>query len=109
MKAEGLVNGTHHVSVVPAGSAREEHAGDTEKADMRPTHDQIYLAEKVNEHYEGGHRGLVTPGALQRWNACYGVGLVTGALRLLHGFPPEDEVRSPYAYVAAVLRNLDAA
>ena len=89
-------------SKASADSAAQEQGGDI-VIDNRPTHDQIYLAEKVNDRYEGGSRGLVTPAVLQRWNRRYGVVLVSDALRLLHGFPPGDQVRSPYAYLAHIL------
>ena len=105
MWSEGNVNGSHYSSVASADSARS--AGDIGKTGSknRPTHDQIYLAEKLNYYSDGGKRGFITPAAIQRWNMRYGVSLVSDALRQLHGFPPENEVISPYSYVAAILKN----
>lgn len=53
------------------------------------THDQLYLAEKLD---------LTVP-AVQKLNTEYGTVIVTDAMRHLHGFPPEEPVESTYAYV----------
>jgi hypothetical protein len=104
MTTQGNVGGFHS-SVASADSAREEHAGDIGKTDNRPTHDQIYLAEKVNARSEVRGRGLITPASLQRWNTVYGLHSVSDALRLLHGFPPVEPVRSAHAYLAGILKG----
>jgi len=58
-------------------------------ARIEVTHDQLYLAEKLD---------LTVP-AVQKLNTEYGTVIVTDAMRHLHGFPPEEPVESTYAYV----------
>jgi hypothetical protein len=68
---------------------------------MRPTHDSIYLADKINERWD---RHSLTPASLQKLVSVYGDRAVEDALRALHGFPPEEAIRSPYAYLETILR-----
>jgi hypothetical protein len=79
-------------------------AATVENPDLRPTSDQLYLAGRLNARFlaDGGPGGI-TPAALQRFNKSFGIAAVSDALRTMHGFPPEDPLRSPYAYLAAIL------
>jgi hypothetical protein len=70
-------------------------------ASTRPTEDQTYLAGKLTEAWSVGPKHL-GPAAIQRLNTRFGVQAVTSALRSLHGFPPEEAVKSPYAYLVAI-------
>lgn len=70
----------------------------------RPTTDSIWLAEQITSAW-GVAKGALTPAALQRLVGDHGARAVEDALRELHGFPPGEAVRSPYAYVAAMLRE----
>lgn len=70
--------------------------------DDRPTHDQLYLAGFFSVDAAQPRLG---PAPLQRLNRRYGVGIVTEALRLMHGFPPEIAVRSQYAYLEGICRG----
>ena len=67
----------------------------------RPDHDQTYLAEKIADRWESDP---LSPKALQKLNNEFGRPAVTGALRSLHGFPPET-LESVYGYVTAVCRE----
>jgi hypothetical protein len=71
------------------------------KPNTRPTEDQTYLAQRITETWGATPRNL-GPAALQKLNTQFGVERVASALRLLHGFPPEQAVESPYAYVSAI-------
>lgn len=68
----------------------------------KPTPDCLYLAERINERW-GASKGRLTPAALQRLVSTFGVQVLEDALRELHGFPPEEAIRSPYAYLQAIL------
>jgi hypothetical protein len=84
------------------GNGRGAHyVRDPEPVDTRPTHDQIYLAERINQDAAQGH--LSVP-AIQRLNNRYGPAAVTVALRMLRGFPPE-KLTSAYAYLATMLKG----
>ena len=67
----------------------------------RPTTDSIYLASEISLKW---HREL-TPAAVQKLVNVYGPRLVEDKLRELHGFPPEEAIRSPYAYLETMLRE----
>jgi hypothetical protein len=69
--------------------------------DNRPDHDQVSLAEKITATWNATPSNLGLP-ALQRLNNTFGRPAVTDALRSLHGFPPEEAVRSPFAYVESI-------
>jgi hypothetical protein len=69
---------------------------------MRPTHDSIYLADKINERWD---LTSLTPAAIQKLVNTYGDRAVEDALRALHGFPPEEAIRSPYAYLETMLKE----
>ena len=69
---------------------------------MRPTVDSIYLADRINERWDSSS---LTPAAIQKLVNAHGVREVEDALRELHGFPPEEAIRSPYAYLDSMLRN----
>jgi hypothetical protein len=77
------------------------------KAATRPTEDQVYLATKITETW-GTAKGTITIAGLQKLNDRYGVSVVSDALRSLRGFPPEEAVQSPFAYVEAICKG-DAA
>ncbi len=70
----------------------------------RPTPDQTYLAERICESW-GVTRGHLAHAAVQKLNQKYGVEAVTSALRSLRGFPPEEAVQSPYAYIEAICKG----
>jgi hypothetical protein len=65
--------------------------------DNRPDSDQVYLAERIGDTW-GKPLSIA---ALQKLNTTFGRVVVTDALRMLRGFPPE-KVISPYAYLKAV-------
>ena len=65
------------------------------RGDLRPTYDQMYLAEKINEVAPQGHLSVK---AIQHLNSRYGVRAVSDAMRATHGFAPSG-IRSAYAYV----------
>jgi len=67
----------------------------------RPTSDSIYLAQKIDAKWKS-HR--LTPAALQKLVDHYGDQAVEDKLRELYGFPPEEAVRSPFAYLSTMLR-----
>jgi hypothetical protein len=67
----------------------------------RPTRDSIYLAQKIDAKWKS-HR--LTPAALQKLVDHYGDQAVEDKLRELYGFPPEEAVRSPFAYLSTMLR-----
>ena len=71
---------------------------------MRPTIDSIYLARRINERWDSSS---LTPAALQKLVNAYGDRAVEDALRGLHGFPPEEAIRSPFAYLSAMLEGED--
>lgn len=68
---------------------------------QRPTEDQMYLADRINDT---APKARLTPAALQKLNAEFGVRIVSDALRYVRGFPP-DELRSAYPYVRAICRR----
>jgi hypothetical protein len=68
----------------------------------RPTSDSIYLGSKIDAAW-GSHR--LTPAALQVLVNQYGDRAVEDKLRELHGFPPEEAIRSAYAYLETMLRE----
>ncbi len=43
--------------------------------------------------------------AIQKLNSAFGRVPVLDALRSLHAFPPEDAVRSPFAYIRSICEN----
>jgi hypothetical protein len=67
----------------------------------RPDEDQVYLAARIEETW-GKPLGIP---ALQRLNTKFGRVLVTQKLRELHGFPPAEAVRSPYAYLIVMCKS----
>lgn len=67
---------------------------------MKPTNDSVYLAGRINERWKSTS---LSPGALQRFVNLYGAAVVEDALRELHGFPPAEAIRSPYAYLEVML------
>jgi hypothetical protein len=67
----------------------------------QPTVDSIYLARQIAARW---HASL-TPAAIQTLVSIYGPSLVEDKLRELHGFPPEEAIREPYAYLATMLRE----
>jgi catalase len=69
---------------------------------MRPTTDSIYLAQKINDRWDSHS---LSPAAIQNLVTAYGDRAVEDALRELHGFPPDEAVRSPYAYLMAMLKE----
>jgi hypothetical protein len=69
--------------------------------DNRPDHDETYLDERIAEHWDHAPIGVK---GLQRLNTQYGRVAVLGALRQLHGFPP-DELYTAFGYVVKVCRE----
>jgi hypothetical protein len=68
----------------------------------RPTSDSIYLGAKIDAAWKS-HR--LTPAALQKLVNQYGDRAVEDKLRELYGFPPEEALRSAYAYLETMLRE----
>ena len=68
----------------------------------RPTRDSIYLATRIDQRWNS-HR--LTPAALQKLVDEYGDQRVEDKLRELYGFPPEEAIRSAYAYLETMLRE----
>lgn len=64
----------------------------------QPTHDQLYLGEKLDDP-------SLTPGAIVKLNKAHGRARVESAMREMHGFPPEERVRSVFAYVDAICKG----
>ena len=85
----------------PLKSKARNAAPNGAAVDNRPDHDQTYLAEKLAESWD---QELGLP-ALQKLNNAYGRHAVSDALRSLHGFPPEEAVRSVYAYVEEICKQ----
>lgn len=83
---------------VPSSKAKTA-APAARTVDNRPSHDALYLARKIDEAW--GTKEL-TPAAMQKLGDKYGAGVVLDALRELHGFPPEDAIRKPYAYLESM-------
>lgn len=79
-------------------------ASPTAKRGEKPTNDTIYLGQQINESWPGSS-GRLSPPALQRFVSTYGARAVEDAVRELHGFPPAEAVKSPYAYVESILRD----
>lgn len=90
----------------PKGTGKEQELSSSPTASFptRPTPDQVYLAERIRDTW-GPTKGNLTIPALQRLNDRWGVTVVTDAMRSLHGFPPEDAVKSPFAYVEAICKQ----
>jgi hypothetical protein len=68
----------------------------------RPTSDSIYLAERIDEKW---HSRRLPPSALQHLVDEYGQQQVEDKLRELYGFPPQDALRSAYAYLETMLKE----
>jgi hypothetical protein len=68
----------------------------------RPTSDSIYLAEQIDAKW---HSRRLPPSALQHLVDEYGQQQVEDKLRELYGFPPQDALRSAYAYLVTMLRE----
>ncbi len=81
---------------------REMSSPSAKTPTSRPTPDSPWIAEQINERWQAS-KGRLTPAALQRFVNRFGARAVDDALRELHGFPPEEAVRSPYAYLEAIL------
>lgn len=84
-------------------TAKPPPAGKPE-AKARPSIDSVYLAVRINETWEPT-RGHLSVAGLQKLANRYGAGPLEDALRELHGFPPSEAVRSPFAYLGAILRS----
>jgi hypothetical protein len=69
---------------------------------VKPTVDSIYLAQRIDERWDTHN---LSPAALQKLVNAYGASALEDALRELHGFPPEEAIRSPYAYLETMLRE----
>jgi hypothetical protein len=68
----------------------------------RPTADSIYLAEQIDAKW---HSRRLPPSALQHLVDEYGQQQVEDKLRELYGFPPQDALRSAYAYLETMLKE----
>jgi hypothetical protein len=68
----------------------------------RPTSDSIYLAEQIDAKW---HSRRLPPSALQHLVDEYGQQQVEDKLRELYGFPPQDALRSAYAYLETMLKE----
>ena len=90
-------------AVGPVGDASLRSASSS-KADRRPISDLFFLAEKLNGRAEGeGHR--LTPAGVQQLCRKFGQEAVASALRTAWGFPPEEGIQNPYAYIAGICRR----
>ena len=69
---------------------------------LKPTHDSIQLARWIDARW---HTSSLSPAGLQQLVEIYGDRVVEDKLRELHGFPPEEAIRSPYAYLVTMLRE----
>jgi hypothetical protein len=76
----------------------------TKAEDRRPTPDQLYLAEMIDRRWDTTE---ITIAGIQRLNTRYGVVLVTGAMRSLHGFPPPGELLHPYPYLETICKRTE--
>lgn len=63
-----------------------------DKNPNQPTDRQVYFADRL---------GLTIP-AVVKLNKSWGRPYVLAAMEQLHGFPPEEPVENPYAYLATV-------
>lgn len=86
------------------GAEEPQQSPPTANANERPSHDTIHLAERINLAWQAS-TGKLTPAALQRFVKTHGGREVESCVRELYGFPPEEAVRSPYAYLEAMLRE----
>jgi hypothetical protein len=76
-------------------------------SDTRPNESEVLFAEKINAAFPGSS-GRITLPTIQKWNSTYGPRPTTDALRQVHGFPPEEAIQSPYAYVSSILQAGEA-
>lgn len=70
--------------------------------DNRPTYDELYLAERLNENAESSY---ITVAAIQKLNLSYGVTVVEDALRYMRGF---CSPAAPFPYLVRILKGGDA-
>jgi hypothetical protein len=84
-----------------ASTALPKNAAASLKKDERPTHDQLYLMDKINFFTE---RGQLTIPAIQRLNRKYGVAPVVSSMRILRQSAPGHVlgVRSAYSYLVSM-------
>lgn len=103
--ASGNVPGTVGDTSRLEGKGKEEEGNGESKAATRAlnpvTHDQLYLAERIGSSWGKP----LSPAAIQKLNNVFGTVRVTEALRSLHGFPPEEAVRAPFAYLEAICKE----
>ena len=62
----------------------------------------MWLASRIAERQQSD----IGPAMIVNWNKRYGIAKTTSALRLLHGFPPLTDVRTPVAYLTALLKAM---
>jgi hypothetical protein len=91
-----------HTTSEETSTALPKDAAAISKQDLRPTYDQLYLMDKINDAAE---KPSLTIAAVQRLNTRYGVAVATSAMRMLRGFPPEAPLLSGYAYVEKLCRE----
>jgi hypothetical protein len=77
------------VEVEVEGNGLEAAAPPVDNNPNQPSHDQLYLAEKLDLSFP----------AVVKLNKRFGRQVVSDSMRHLHGFPPEDGVESVYAYL----------
>ena len=68
----------------------------------QPTVDSIQLAKRIDSRW---HTAALSPAAIQKLVNTYTARAVEDKLRELYGFPPEEALRSPYAYLETMLRE----
>lgn len=73
----------------PKGGA---NAPSTDKNPNQPTDRQMYFGDRLG----------LDPAAIVKLNKSWGRPFVLAAMEQLHGFPPEEDVENPYAWVATV-------
>jgi hypothetical protein len=73
--------------------------------DNRPDQDELYLIDRVWTAWgrEIDDRGAVK--VAQKLNTKFGRVTVLDSLRALHGFPPDEAIRSPYAYLLTICKQ----
>ena len=71
-------------------------------AAIRPTEDQIFLAKRIAEREQSD----IGPAMLVNLNKQYGIAKTTSALRLLWGFGSLEKLRTPVAYLQAMLKAM---
>jgi len=89
----------------PLKSKARNAAPNGAAVDNRPDQDELYLIDRVWTAWgrEIDDRGAVK--VAQKLNTKFGRVTVLDSLRALHGFPPDEAIRSPYAYLLTICKQ----